>query len=1468
MIKKIELTPLGQIIWEDRYGLKDDKGTLIEKDILETFQRVSKFIAAKEKDPDYWKNAFFEIMAKGHYTPAGRILAQAGTNYSQLFNCFVLPFEDDSLEAIMDTAKNIAVIQKHGGGTGMNYSILRPAGAYIKGVNGRSCGVLGFINMMSVVSEVIEQGGCFVADTLVATPQGPKKIIDLKKDDVVYSMSKEGFEEKPCSCDAWRTKENAEVWKVTTNEGQIFFCTKDHPLMPSKGFDFNKNNYLKVQDISNEAIMSLDNRDSFKSGEVLISAEFSHYSDVWNVEVCDLHNFVVCNDDMTCGVVVSNSRRGANLGLLEVTHPDVWEFISYKNEHNWDKMKEFLTVQDEEKWSYFKYENLYKLQMYNISVGITDEFLTALKNDSFWPLKWKDTEWDLYTVVYKKSKGNNQFIEKNFEVTADSDKTAIWKVRKIVPFPKSTDIFEISGKRRIKAKEIWDRICYNAWADGCPGIINVSRMRSMHNLEYARPFLSVNPCLTGDTLVAVADGRVAVPIKQLAEEGKDVPVYCRDNNGNPAIKMMRHPRVTNPMAEVYKITLDDGSIIKATANHEICLSSGFKKPASDLKYGDSLHIMNKVSASFHDVIENCNSTSVKDYYWIGDNPEHRLIYEFYKGKIPYGHIIHHFNYDTKDNRIDNLMCMTVNAHNELHRQDKLGDKNPMRRAQTEWSDEKWQSYHDNMSAAVAGELNGRFSGISNEKLMEKAIELSKIHGRKLSTHEWEEFALKNGYPSQFSKFRVEAFGTVTKFLGKAAELADVGGSDFSHANLREYQRYLKLKETSDLDLFFEDGVIKVNKVCEGCSKKFIVGFMQREVSYCSLPCSNKHRERTQEEKDKIWCAKENVRQRKRVQQVNAYNDLKLKLGRTPMKKEYAAYCKDNKIPFRLPVRREVATGILVGTFVDWDDLKVSAEMYNHRVVSVEKLTEKEPVYNGTVDEFHNFYFGGFRAVKGGKEIFSFTNGTNCGEQPLSSKNSCNLSSIILSSFVKDGVFDFDLFKQVVRIAVRFADNVIEACDYPIPDIKVRSLEERRVGLGTMGVHDMLIAMKLGYDTEEGRNFVESVLKVMRDEAYLASIDLAKEKGSFPILDKEKFLDSGFMKTMPQAIRMDILANGIRNSTLLTQAPTGSVGTMFNISTGCEPWPFLELQRNTRLGSYDDGCPGYLQWKKESPNANKIPEYFRTAQEISPEDHVKMMAIFSKYVDSAVSKTINIFSSATPEDISKAFLLAMDMGIKGLTVFRDGSKEGIFVNKASKDKKILEDAKKLVQNLEEVKQDFNCTEDAVIDSRMAPRKRGNRAAGATYRVYMQGHNLYITVNRNSVGELVEVFATVGESKAHDAFHTSGVEDSWAEGLGKIISLALRAGVTPASVIKNLKNIPSDKPVFVNIDDNSSSELIPSPPHAIARAMEEELKYSNVAQTKSNTGAPRKGHCEECGSDNIKFKSPTCYECLDCAYSRCS
>ena len=251
----------------------------------------------------------------------------------------------------------------------------------------------------------------------------------------------------------------------------------------------------------------------------------------------------------------------------------------------------------------------------------------------------------------------------------------------------------------------------------------------------------------------------------------------------------------------------------------------------------------------------------------------------------------------------------------------------------------------------------------------------------------------------------------------------------------------------------------------------------------------------------------------------------------------------------------------------------------------------------------------------------------------------------------------------------------------------------------------------------------------------------------------------------------------------------------------------------------------------------------------------MLLLFSKYIDSSTSKTVNLPYSATVEEISTAFLFAMQNGVKGITVFRDGCKEGVLINKDKKD--IIKEAKKTVHELQDMKEEST-------ESRMSPRKRGNKTVGSTLRIHMQKHNLYITVNRNMKGDLVEVFATVGENKNESTFHTSGVEDSWAEGLAKMISLALRAGVDTASIIRNLKNIPSDKPVFATLGENETSELIPSPPHAIARAIEEELLHPIITGEKTELERP---YCESCGSNNTIPHSPTCYTCSDCGFSKC-
>jgi ribonucleotide reductase alpha subunit len=827
----------------------------------------------------------------------------------------------------------------------------------------------------------------------------------------------------------------------------------------------------------------------------------------------------------------------------------------------------------------------------------------------------------------------------------------------------------------IKASEVFEKIVDSAWRNGEPGILFIDEINAHNPTPHIGELHSVNPCLTGETLVAVADGRGSVTIKQLAEEGKDIPVYCKDSDNKIVISMMRNPRITSESAEIYKVTLDDGNVIRATANHEILLSSGKLRRVSDLKYGDSLHIFNKKAASFHDVIEKCQTASLSKYYWVGQKPEHRMIYEFYNGRIPKDCVIHHINYDSKDNRIENLRCMTVKEHNDIHRKDKIGDKNPMRRAKNEWSKEKWKKYHDNMSKAVSGEDNGRFSGISNDKLFEKAVELSKRNNRKLSIHEWEEYALKNGYPSQFSKFRTEVFGTVVEFLDKAAIAAEVQGAGLRNAETREFNKFLQLKESSDLDLFFEDNVIKVRKNCEGCGQEFIVSYSVRETGYCSLSCANKNREITEDDLRKRKIGQEKIREKKRIQQINAFNDLKLEIGRIPMKKEYAEYCKKRGVPFRLPVKRELKRGILIGTFNNWEDLKEKAVCYNHRVVSVTKLDEREPVYNGTVDVYHNFYFGGFKSIVDGKEIITFTNGKNCGEQPLLTNESCNLGSINLLSVLVDRggsyVVDQDKLGRVVHTAVRFLDNVIEKNKYPLPQIDEMTKSNRKIGLGVMGFADALIKLGIPYNSPEAISTAETVMKFIQDEGRWASIELAKERGPFPNF-KGSIFDKG-----PK----------VRNATVTTIAPTGTLSMIASCSSGVEPLFALVYEKNVMDGKkFMEVHPEFVRVAKErgiyseeliktvhkvgSVKDLDIPEdlkkIFVTAHDVTPLDHISIQAAFQKYTDNAVSKTVNFSHDATKKDVEDVYKLAYKTGCKGVTVYRDGSRSGQVLTVGSTD----------------------------------------------------------------------------------------------------------------------------------------------------------------------------------------------------------
>ncbi|WP_397539269.1 vitamin B12-dependent ribonucleotide reductase [Rummeliibacillus pycnus] len=295
----------------------------------------------------------------------------------------------------------------------------------------------------------------------------------------------------------------------------------------------------------------------------------------------------------------------------------------------------------------------------------------------------------------------------------------------------------------------------------------------------------------------------------------------------------------------------------------------------------------------------------------------------------------------------------------------------------------------------------------------------------------------------------------------------------------------------------------------------------------------------------------------------------------------------------------------------------------------------------------------------------------CGEQPLAPYSVCNLAAVNLAQFAQKDTktVDFEALKETVRVGVRMQDNVIDATPYFLEDNRVQALGERRVGLGVMGLADLLIYCEKEYGSEEGNILVDEIFETIAVTAYEASTELAKERGSFPFLigknEKEtaelrkRFTETGYMKKLPEHIRQAVLDGGIRNSHLLTVAPTGSTGTMVGVSTGLEPYFSFTYYRSGRLGKFievkADIVQEYLAAHPEADEAN-LPEWFVTAMELAPEAHADVQCIIQRWIDSSISKTVNAPRGYTVEQVQKVYERLYNGGAKGGTVYVDGSRD--------------------------------------------------------------------------------------------------------------------------------------------------------------------------------------------------------------------
>ena len=465
----------------------------------------------------------------------------------------------------------------------------------------------------------------------------------------------------------------------------------------------------------------------------------------------------------------------------------------------------------------------------------------------------------------------------------------------------------------------------------------------------------------------------------------------------------------------------------------------------------------------------------------------------------------------------------------------------------------------------------------------------------------------------------------------------------------------------------------------------------------------------------------------------------------------------------------------------------------------------------------------------------------CGEQPLLPFESCNLGSINLSKMVKyqngKPQVDYEKLSRTVRLAVRFLDNVIDVNRFPLPQIEKMTKATRKIGLGVMGLADMLIQLGIPYNSEEGIAKAEEIARFISEEANRASIELGEERGVFP--------------AFPGSVYDKLGGPRFRNACRTTIAPTGSLSIIANCSSGIEPIfalcyvrhilegeefievnPYFEEAAKER-GFYSPELMRQLAEGKKLKEMEEVPEdikqLFVTAHEIEPEWHVRMQAAFQKFTDSAVSKTVNFPFEATRADVAKVYLMAYEQKLKGITIYRDRSRESQVLTIGTETKK--------------------------SEAKLIPRKRPKVTRGITERVNTGCGYIYVTVNFDQEG-IAEVFSTLGKA--------GGCAAAQLEAISRLTSLALRSGIDIESIVKHLRGIRCPSIAW------EQGHAVLSCADAIASVLEkfvrkkdsdsQEVDNKNLEMVKSWAG-----HCPDCGGPLIYQEG--CNICLDCGFTKC-
>ncbi len=751
-----------------------------------------------------------------------------------------------------------------------------------------------------------------------------------------------------------------------------------------------------------------------------ISVETLGVMDVYDVEVdCPTaddkspqtgHNFVIWPDDSRfgTGIAVANTRRAACMRVLDIDHPDVKEFIDCKK----DAEEKAHALIDAGYSGAFNvaggaYDTV-PFQNANHSVRVTDAFMQAVEADAAWDTK-----------------------------------------------------FRLSGKtaETYRARDLMRGIAEGTWVCGDPGMQYDTTINGWHTCADTDRIYASNPCcITADTLVAVADGRNAVAIKDLV--GSEVPVYAHDHaTGHTTISRMWNIGIKRESAPVHRVTLDDGSSFRATDDHLIMLRDGSYRMVRDLNPGDSL-------MPFHSkVLTPAKTRTKRRYYWTGRSwkPQYRAVWEYAYGSQPDGYHIHHRNFDALNDTLENLSLMIAAEHQALHGEKMRGDNNPARRLMTE----EWRR---NIGEAVRGEKNGNYGRTHSEETRQVMRQKAAVRWSS------EEERARSGASIKAALAQTKAEG---RPVGRPAG--------------ERYERCCPVCRDNYVPRRVEQ--IFCSDACR-CSP------MGRQMSGEKIWAQNRGRTLSAEHRARLSAsvsAASDPETKRRAAQTSHRNTalkaarLLMDNGVVPSLEAWDALRAEarafgaSRVPTAATVRQHFATDA---------DLQEEAALYNHKIVTVE-FCGHEDVYDGTVDTHHNFAIltSSEASCAEGAQNYSGIFIHNSEFMFLNS-TACNLSSLNLMKFRQEGTgaFDTESFEHAVAVMITAQEIVVGFASYPTPKIEQRSHEYRPLGLGYANLGALLMAAGLPYDSDAGRAYAGAVTALMTGRAYHQSAAIARDCG--------------------------------------------------------------------------------------------------------------------------------------------------------------------------------------------------------------------------------------------------------------------------------------------------------------------------------------------------------------------------------------